>query len=269
MARETSARISQVLNRCLDQAPSLEKELLSSLGKDDAKISNEGHLIIDWIRNAICKEITSLIGKEAVDGEPINDGKYSSSIRGHLFYPRAAAVNDPAAAVARWIFEGAPAGISEDFEALRRTFPPSALVTWRQYHTLTLKDSSTKEASRRSQKPTTPSWAIATAASRRSSTRSRVAGVTCGSDPVLSKFGCVVQERRNHITGKVKIKRRVILDTKQSKVKFGTNCGYRSVLPRVSDAIFGALEQMHEAQEEELIEWLIADFKDTFWLIPL
>ena len=36
------------------------------------------------------------------------------------------------------------------------------------------------------------------------------------------------------------------------------------VLPRVPDAIFGALEQMHEAQEEELIEWLIADLKNAF-----
>ena len=27
-----------------------------------------------------------------------------------------------------------------------------------------------------------------------------------GSDPVLSKFGCAIQERRNHITGEDKIK---------------------------------------------------------------
>ena len=67
MARETLARISEVLNNCLDQAPSLEKELLSSLGKDDTKISNEGHLIIDWIRGEKCKEVASSIGKEAVD----------------------------------------------------------------------------------------------------------------------------------------------------------------------------------------------------------
>ncbi len=59
-----------------------------------------------------------------------------------------------------------------------------------------------------------------------------------GADPVLSKFGCIVQERRNHVTGVVKVKRRIILDTKQSKVKYGTRCGYRSVLPRVTDAIF-------------------------------
>ena len=94
---ETSASVSEVLNRCLDQAPNLEKELLSGLGKDDANISNEGHLVIDWIRSEICQEIASVIGKEAVDGEPINYGTYSISTRGHLFSSCAVAVNDPAA----------------------------------------------------------------------------------------------------------------------------------------------------------------------------
>ena len=118
MARETSARISEVLNRCAVQVPNLE-EFLSSLGKDDVKISNEGHLSIDWIRCERCKEIGSLIGKEAVDGEPINDGTYSSSIRGHLFHSWDVAVNDPSAAMALWIFEVAPSGI------LRGIYPPS------------------------------------------------------------------------------------------------------------------------------------------------
>ena len=66
------------------------------------------------------------------------------------------------------------------------------------------------------------------------------------------------------MTGGVKVKRRIILDTKQSKVKYGTHCGYRSVLPRVTDAIFGALEQMHEANIGERLDWLIADFQDAF-----
>ena len=122
-ARETSARMSEVLNRCLEQVPNLGKELLSSLRKDDAQTSNEGHSSIDWIRSEVCEEIASLIGKEAVDGEPINDGTHAISTRGHLFSSWAAVVNDPAAAVAKWIFEGAVAGISEEFEAFRSIFP--------------------------------------------------------------------------------------------------------------------------------------------------
>ena len=85
---------------------------------------------------------------------------------------------------------------------------------------------------------------------------------------MLSKFGCVVQERRNHVTGEMKTKRRIIVDTKQSRVKHGTQCGHRSALPQVTDAVFGALEQMLDAKAGEGLEWLIADFKDAFWLIP-
>ena len=78
---------------------------------------------MDWIRAEICREIASKIVKETADGEPTNDGMYSSSVHGHLFCSWAVAVTNPAAAVARWISEGAPAGISEDFESLPAVGP--------------------------------------------------------------------------------------------------------------------------------------------------
>ena len=31
-----------------------------------------------------------------------------------------------------------------------------------------------------------------------------------GADPVLSRFGCVIQEKKNYVTGEIKVKRRII-----------------------------------------------------------
>ena len=66
----------------------------------------------------------------------------------------------------------------------------------------------------------------------------------------------------------VKIKMRIILDTKQSEVKLGTVCMYRSILPRVADAVFGGLEQSRDAGAGEDLEWTIADFTVS-WFVSL
>ncbi len=50
---------------------------------------------------------------------PVDNGTYSSVIRGHLLHAWATAVGDPAASVARWIFEGALAGIEDGFHELQ------------------------------------------------------------------------------------------------------------------------------------------------------
>ena len=96
------------MNGCLDHAPQLEEELLSSLGKDGAEISEESRKSVDWIRSELCKEVACLIGVNSVDGEP-DRGRYSSSKSGRVLYSSAVGAKDPAAEVAKWIFEGTPA----------------------------------------------------------------------------------------------------------------------------------------------------------------
>ena len=89
-----------------------------------------------------------------------------------------------------------------------------------------------------------------------------------GFEPVLSRLGCISTEKHTPDGGTV-IKNRIILDAKQSEVTSATSREYRSVMPRLTDAVTDALCMMSNLEEDETLEQLIADISDAFWLIPL
>ena len=89
-----------------------------------------------------------------------------------------------------------------------------------------------------------------------------------GEEPVVNKLGCIVKEKTTP-EGDVVTKTRIILDAKQSKVTAATQRKYRSILPRLTDAVADALALASDCKPGEVIEQLIADVSDAFWLIPL
>ncbi|CAE8627265.1 unnamed protein product [Polarella glacialis] len=70
-------------------------------------------------------------------------------------------------------------------------------------------------------------------------------------------------------SGSKRVKRRIILDSKESRVKLATTVPYKCTLPRVFDVVNGALEMMADAVDGEDIELMVADVSDAFWLVPL
>eukprot|EP00959_Pyramimonas_sp_CCMP1952_P413668 8667694-Pyramimonas_sp.AAC.1 len=68
-----------------------------------------------------------------------------------------------------------------------------------------------------------------------------------------------------------KTKRRLILDCKQSGVNASARQRQRIVLLRLSDVIGDALYLLRECQHEPMqeVEWLVLDFTDWFYNIPL
>ena len=78
---------------------------------------------------------------------------------------------------------------------------------------------------------------------------------------------------------KGKVKRRVILDIKESGIRASTKRGYRVLLPRTIHAIngtlsllslvFGADEATEWEEEEADVEYLVLDYVNAFWQIPL
>ena len=68
-----------------------------------------------------------------------------------------------------------------------------------------------------------------------------------------------------------KLKRRIVLDVKQSKVKDCTKKVHRVPLPRVTDVVYDILDSLakDELLNGEGIELLVLDFVDAFWNIPL
>ena len=84
-----------------------------------------------------------------------------------------------------------------------------------------------------------------------------------GGLPHFSKLGMITKEKDG------RIKRRLILDCKESGVNKKAHKGGRLVLPRVTDVVDDALHLMNKAKKGQIIEWLILDFTDWFFNVPL
>ena len=84
-----------------------------------------------------------------------------------------------------------------------------------------------------------------------------------GCTPVLSKVGIVKRE----IAGRVK--KRVIVDSKESLLKYATNAPERTVLPRATDVVADALHQLAACDSSDSsVEWLVLDYSDAFFIVP-
>ena len=86
-----------------------------------------------------------------------------------------------------------------------------------------------------------------------------------GGTPVLSRFGQVTKVRFG------KLKRRLILDVKQSRVKEGTRKVHRVPLPRATDVVYDIMDMLHKHPlgTDEQLDLLVLDFVDAFWNVPL
>jgi hypothetical protein len=84
-----------------------------------------------------------------------------------------------------------------------------------------------------------------------------------GEVPIISKFGMIVKVKQG------KVKRRLILDAKESGV---TRCGRKNeriMLPSVINLVFDALSTHAGCQDPSLLEWLVLDISDAFWTLGL
>ena len=87
-----------------------------------------------------------------------------------------------------------------------------------------------------------------------------------GETPVLNKLNVISKERNG------KIKKRIIMDAKQSDVTAATARYERTLLPRTLDAVHDCLDLLAQPQwaktTDNDTELFVADFKDAFWSIP-
>eukprot|EP00972_Heterocapsa_arctica_P038263 5633411-Heterocapsa_arctica.AAC.1 len=71
---------------------------------------------VDDLRHDVNTCISEYSGNTLADVNPIEGEVYQTLIRGYLQRAWAIAANDPGASVAKWTFEGAPAGIEADVD---------------------------------------------------------------------------------------------------------------------------------------------------------
>ena len=88
-----------------------------------------------------------------------------------------------------------------------------------------------------------------------------------GAEAVLSRIG-VIERIRNGM-----VRHRIVIDSKRSSVSSATRRLERTLLPRVLDVVYDALDVLaaHRAANPGVpaeLEFLIADFKDAFFIIP-
>ena len=82
-----------------------------------------------------------------------------------------------------------------------------------------------------------------------------------GGEPVVSKFGLVVKEKAG------KIKRRLILDSKESTVTWCARKNHCIILPRVTDLVYDILNVSGGGSRDT--EVLVLDITDAFWTLGL
>ena len=66
-----------------------------------------------------------------------------------------------------------------------------------------------------------------------------------------------------------KLKKRIIMDSNRSGVKAASKRQYKSVLPRVTDAVSSLLQALNDNTDGESTEQFVIDATDAFWELGL
>jgi hypothetical protein len=265
-------QLSNLIERELTKAP-VEKIIWENIGRaaGDVTIPEE------WLSDTRSKVADLLQRNRKEDQptvcntEPIDENDIKTVVRGHLLEYWAVVVGDPAAYAARWLWQGAPAGLSEDINLkgicaeVENDAPmiddlamATDFETFANYQGV--EDSADAVAAIQGYRDKGYLKEFKDLDSLRSH---------LGAEPVLSKLGCIVKEKVNVESGAITKKTRIILDCKQSGVSKYAARRHKSVLPRISDAVQSALKMSYHCGQGESVSLFIADVSDAFWLVPL
>ena len=234
----------------------LTEQVIGAIGNEDMVIDEA---LVDDVRLKVAQVL------KCDDVTAIDTGTYSTCLRGHLLHSWAVAAGDPAANVARWTWEGTPAGLDADFDVLMPVFPPrqtDEVVEELPLDCVVGEHVNYKGVDEDPDVDDIIQNYVDLNYVARLNTYDECVLFVKGK-PVLSKIGCITKVSRG------KIKKRIIVDAKQSKVSKAARLKFRSILPRVLDVVFDALELLSDLPEDEDLEAFVLDFVDAFWHLPL
>ena len=290
--------LTKIIDAYLDQNPKLEADVFDAIGKDQPAADEHGRPQ-ESIAAQLSRRIEPLRERVArglatrgtpPSGAKVANRECSTEIRAHLLEAWARHARDPGQRLCKWLTEGAPAGLACTFEDLDGLYPrvDPAAETGSPDDLFTDHDSfvNYKGVDEDPDAAKVIDSYIASGYMQEFQRHSEVAEFV-GGEPIVSKLGLVVKERVNPTSGKVTKKVRIILDNKQSGVSTTAVRTHRSTLPRAIHAIGGALSLMNwvpqprgahrpnvwtrqcPSHSPRRLRWLIADFTDAFWTIPL
>lgn len=256
--REAGAKIYSVLVHALEQQPGLLQRCCDAIGseEEDAGPTQEDLLPVRRSLNELYGELEHYKVSLALDTE----------LQAGLIWRLSRSMGDPDAdEIYRWLTEGAPAGIEQLVTDPAGIFPASHedgetensedLVDHERHQNYTSVDEYPM-AEPEVMRLISTGFVWATESYEEFCSK-------IGGRPHFSKLGMITKEKDN------KIKRRLILDCKESGVNRKAVKGGRLTLPRATDAVDDALQLMRRAMGQQSVEWLVLDFTDWFFNIPL
>jgi len=254
-AASTGRKLAAAIEAYFKAHPAAITSTLASLG-DDAPPLNATH--VSGVRDVLVATL-----------QPTNAARspVSETFPGILGAWRAAA-GDPDDLPEQWLMDGAPAGVTMEVPS-RGIFPsysetedarsqdPALLATeegFVNYDGVETDDHVWDEI----QRFAANKW-IKEFPSVREATK------YLGGPPILSRIGVITKLRLGVL------RRRIVIDAKRSSISDSSRKYERVILPRATDAIFDTLEMLWHAWGIDVkeFEWLVADYADAFWHIPL
>ena len=269
--------IRNTLDVKLNESLQVQEQILSSIGKP----LGTSRLLVEWVNDLrvhLSKSIARFSNLSLISGswddfnKSVNSENCNTCLK-HNFWKlrRAQTIEDPALHVVDWLENGAPAGLLVHPD-LKHIFPetddhgiiftPDVLFTeFSQFSNYQGVEENPAAAE-------AIQGYIDKGYLHVCDTLDQCRQFLGEQDPILSKLGCIV---KNKLTpeGSVVSKTRIILDAKESNVTSATLRRFRSILPRVTDAVSDALHLASQCKKGECVEQLIADVSDAFWLVPL
>eukprot|EP00435_Cladocopium_sp_Y103_P025927 s1750_g6.t1 len=256
--REAGAKIYEFLRRTLENNEPLLQRCIGAIGSEEEDVGPTSHdlqPIRDELNNMYV-DMKDYPVAMAMDTE----------LQAGLLWRVARSAGDPDAdEIYHWLTEGAPAGIERPVTDPAQVFPPRAdgealdaldYVVEPENHVNYTSVDEDPMAEPEVQRLIATGFVWATKDYQEFVTR-------IDGRPHFSKLGMITKEKDN------KIKRRLILDCKESGVNLTAAKGGRLTLPRATDAVDDALQLMRLAKPGQSIEWLVLDFTDWFFNIPL
>ena len=250
------------LEGLLDRNPSIQHQVLRSIGSED-------HNGIDptTLQECRCK-FGEFLGTP--DVWPLFPSLMDCNIAAGLLEAWRCRVGDPESEVNKWLLAGAPGGLVLHPESCN-IFPPSREDEDELGDPASLERLGESFASYDTVEEDDDAWTeVNRLASLGYLERFNDYSALCswlGDEPVLSKFGMIVKNKNGVI------KKRIILDGKQSKVTKCATKRERVILPRVLDVVHDALHMMADhsrwAASDWDLEFVVLDFTDAFWTLPL
>ena len=213
---------------------------------------------------AVRKVLATACG--TTDTGPVFNATCTANICGGLLEACRVAAGDPDAEIAKWLADGAPAGIrvhakpcgifpkaasDVEIDAESRT---TAFDEFENYAGVEADDAAITEI-----------LSHLAAGHLRSYGSIEELANALGEDPILSKIRIITRTRAG------RTKKRVILDTRESLLRWASEKGQRILLPRLLDAVMQILEHIAPPSSDEYfgISEFVLDFAEAFWQVPL